>query len=129
MKPVVAEIEPVAESLIYFQTQGIYSGVGHIACGFLRSEKRVFHFQGKHIPPGFRVVGSLAELKFVQVLFPAVERIENGVMQISQGLIAPDLDSTGDNRVLFAEFLCYRAAGNKDFQGIQAHLLGFIAFF
>jgi hypothetical protein len=53
------------------------------------------------------------------VFVKAVEGVEDGVVQVCEGLVASHLDGAGHHRVLLGELLGDRATEQKDLQGVQ----------
>ena len=113
MPPIVSEIEPVAERLIDLQAERSDGGLGNIP-----SHIPLVRIEGirQHVPLALRVVRPLAELELVHVLVETVERLKDGVVQVLQRLVTPDLDGTRDFRISLEELLTDRAADDEDIQ-------------
>jgi hypothetical protein len=65
---------------------------------------------------------AFTELELVQVFVKAAKGVEDGVVQVFEGLVAPHLNGAGYHRVLLGELLGDRAAEKKYFQGVEPHL-------
>ena len=57
------------------------------------------------------------------MFFPAAEGVEDGVVQVFEGLVAPYLDGAGHHRVLLGELLGDWAADDEDLQGVESHVV------
>src|SRR5262249_7424370 len=75
------------------------------------------------IPGTLRVHRPLAELELVHVFFPAAKGVEDRMVEVLQGLVAPNLDDAGHHRILPCELRGDRAAEQEDLQGVEAHAL------
>src|SRR5262249_51958978 len=85
MKPVVAQVEPVTEHALRRQAQVIQLGRACVSRPLLPGRP-----VGNPVVGPFRVEGPFAELKLVQMLLPAVIRLENGLMEVLKRLVAAD---------------------------------------
>src|SRR5262245_19772064 len=122
MPPVVAEVEPVPEAVADLQGQRLDGGF--IDTAYRRVGLVFLDFQGvrQDVPASLRVHRPLAELELVHVFFPAAIGVEDGVVQVFEGLFAPNLDGAGHHRILLGELLGDWAAEQDDFHRVKPSL-------
>src|SRR4051794_8954301 len=108
MKPIVAEVEPVAEDATFCQLEIVQFGGASVVISVLVANS---------IIRPLRVEWAFAELELVHVLFVTVEGVEDRVMELFEALVTADLD---DAAYRFAgEFLVDRAAQEIDRQHVK----------
>src|SRR6185369_623235 len=107
MIPVVAEVEPVTEDTLRLQAQIVKPGRACISRTFLP-----WRPIGNPVVGAVRIERTFAELKLVGMLVPAVIRLEDGIMEQLQRLVAADFNYTAD--LLVGELLAGRPSSQED---------------
>src|SRR5512135_422053 len=97
--PVIAEVEPVAEAPSDLQSQRVDAGLVNPSGGWVVLAHVRVEGPRQDVPGCLRVHRTRTELELIHVLVPAVECVEDCVVQVLKGLVATDLDGAGHLRV------------------------------